>query len=422
MSGEQTLRERLRAVAGAYEVAPDLRALTSARVRARRRRRNAVGAVAIVAMTGLVGVMALDAGRSPEEGRTVTGPGMTAPADDGVRVSWTRHPGGPVTGMTAVTEVWAGTELVVWGWSATGPGPVAAALAGWSPSSGIWRALPRPADWWKATLVVADDRLLALFGSRGPIGEAGTHEVDAAAYELVLPDGGWRAIAPPPIPGRVDAIAVWTGDEVLVWGGAHPGEDAAGRTDGAAYDPATGRWRVLPASPIPGGPGPAVWSGSELLVWGGLRSPESSVQPTAEGVAYDPATDAWRALPPSPLSARWDPSFAWTGRELVVSGGSAGGGPSDDAAAYEPADDVWRRLPAAPVPGAHCVGVWLAPSFVHQCEDDRASRLTLGAGPETWREIRDPDGDSGVARIASGRRAFGWAGGDLWELVLEGGS
>ena len=41
---------------------------------------------------------------------------------------------------------------------------------------------------------------------------------------------------------------------MLVWGGGGDGFETAARSDGAAYDPATGTWRVLAEAPLPLGP------------------------------------------------------------------------------------------------------------------------------------------------------------------------
>ena len=73
--------------------------------------------------------------------------------------------------------------------------------------------------------------------------------------------------------------AVWTGDEMLVFGGRNAGGDLA---DGAAYRPATGTWRPLSVagSPLARHDATEVWTGSELLVFGGLQgsTPVASLQ------------------------------------------------------------------------------------------------------------------------------------------------
>lgn len=52
-------------------------------------------------------------------------------------------------------------------------------------------------------------------------------------------EGAWSPMSSAPVDGRVGAAAVFTGEEVLVWGGRP-------RADGAAYDPVGDQWRPLP--------------------------------------------------------------------------------------------------------------------------------------------------------------------------------
>ena len=63
--------------------------------------------------------------------------------------------------------------------------------------------------------------------------------------------------------------------------------------DGAAFDPATQQWRVLPPSGLSARAPLSVWTGDELIVWG--TSFRTKVRPL-DGAAYDPASDAWRPI------------------------------------------------------------------------------------------------------------------------------
>lgn len=156
--------------------------------------------------------------------------------------------------------------------------------------------------------------------------------------------GTWMAgTAEPPLPAR-DVPAVWSGTELLVWGG-ELWEPDGWRTrffaDGGTYDPATDRWRLLPPGPLtPRAGHTAVWAGGELIVWGG-RGP---VGLFSDGAAYDPAADRWRPLAPSPLSPRAGATGVWTGKEVLLLGGTDNTGPLSDFAAYDPARDAWRLL------------------------------------------------------------------------------
>src|SRR5437764_244170 len=85
-----------------------------------------------------------------------------------------------------------------------------------------------------------------------------------------------------------------------------------------------------------GGGGGGGGTGGELLVWGG-RDIVSGLD-LADGAAYDPATDRWRMLPPAGLSARsMRDGMAWTGKEVVLWGGGTSNEAFDDGAAYDPA-------------------------------------------------------------------------------------
>jgi hypothetical protein len=130
---------------------------------------------------------------------------------------------------------------------------------------------------------------------------------------------------------------------MVVWGGS---ADGAYLADGAAYDPATDRWRLLAPAPLSPRLVRGTWSGNELLIWGG----EGAGTALADGAAYDPANDSWRPLAPAPLAGRRGFAEVWTGQEMLVWGGAGPTGNSlfGDGVAYDPATDRWRSLPRWP--------------------------------------------------------------------------
>ncbi|WP_460365351.1 Kelch repeat-containing protein [Actinocorallia lasiicapitis] len=163
--------------------------------------------------------------------------------------------------------------------------------------------------------------------------------VDGAAYDPATE--AWRKIATGPLTARTGAVAVMTATTMFVWGG----QSAAGRgsnlTDGAEYDPVHDSWTPLP--PAPTGKRnsvTAVWTGTEVLLWGGYGDRSRWAK---DGVAYDPAARTWRKIAAGPFSDIHEAEAVWTGRELVAIG--AGGKPS--AAVYTPATDTWRKIPTA---------------------------------------------------------------------------
>ncbi len=149
-----------------------------------------------------------------------------------------------------------------------------------------------------------------------------------------------------PLGDRGDSSVVWTGTEMIVWGGWPTDSDDTG---GAAYDPSSGTWRALAPAPLEQVYGHvAVWTGTEMIVWGGV----TSSQFTNQGAAYDPATDSWRTIAQSPLEPRQGHSAVWTGSEMFI---VAGFGPTPQslmtAAAYDPESDAWRSLADSPITG-----------------------------------------------------------------------
>jgi hypothetical protein len=171
---------------------------------------------------------------------------------------------------------------------------------------------------------------------------------------------------------------------MIVWGGSDDveaegtlGYPRSFLNTGAAYDPRTDTWRDLQPSPLtPTGWHSAVWSGHEMIVWGGTGG--------ASGAGYDPATGRWRVLTDGPLSGRVDHRAVWTGEEMIVWGGGTSGGLSyDDGASYDPSADVWEVLPDAPIsPRYRHAAVWTDHGLVvwGGQGDEVAGRVDLADG------------------------------------------
>ena len=65
--------------------------------------------------------------------------------------------------------------------------------------------------------------------------------------------------------GRYEHTAVWTGSEMIVWGGEFPAVNTGGR-----YNPSTDSWTATSTTNAPSAryDHTAVWTGSEMIVWG----------------------------------------------------------------------------------------------------------------------------------------------------------
>lgn len=144
-----------------------------------------------------------------------------------------------------------------------------------------------------------------------------------------------------PLQARGGHSVIWTGEEMIVWGGSADELDQTLFADGAAFDPVANTWRMIAPAPLePRLDHHAVWTGSEMLIVSGAG--------LLDGAAYDPVSDSWRPIAEAPFSLVTHlsekgtemSSSVWTGDELVV--WEVRG---DRVAAYSLADDTWRVLP-----------------------------------------------------------------------------
>lgn len=235
--------------------------------------------------------------------------------------------------------VWTGRVMLIWGGDERDDG------AAYDPAADEWRAIA------EAPLQERYDPSYAWTGTELIIwgGRRGSETLnDGAAYNPN--DDTWRGIAPPPIAPRAGAEAVWTGERFIVWGGCEPGPAPTCHSDGASYDPVSDSWTSLAPAPISGRVAHSMlWTGSEVLVWGGS---DGGTGPGAhsDGAAFDPETATWRAI------ASWEPRSShaafWSGREMVVWGGQDGTGErATDGAVVDPASDSWVPFHEGPLSG-----------------------------------------------------------------------
>jgi N-acetylneuraminic acid mutarotase len=232
----------------------------------------------------------------------------------------------------------------------------------------------------------------------------------------------WRTLPPSPI-GRVGGIVVWTGHQLIGWGGGCCGDAFS---DGAAYDPATNRWQKLPPSPLAGSQNPlGAWTGRELVIFVGAFNPDGKPLPRrlARAAAYNPATRRWREIAPIP-SPRGGARAVWDGREVLVVGGAL------TPLAYGPATNRWRSLPRMDAARTGFAAVWTgtrlllwggtagspaAPSIPAHglAYDAKANRWTpLPPAPILGRS--DPTG------VWTGRSLLVWGGGTAVPAFADG--
>src|SRR5437899_1617564 len=144
--------------------------------------------------------------------------------------------------------------------------------------------------------------------------------------------------------GRYNPRAVWTGSEMIAWGGGGNGV----LNTGGRYNPGTDSWTATNTTNAPDGRAyhTAVWTGSDVIVWGGVGSGPIGLN---SGGRYNPSSDSWTATSTSSAPAgRFQHSAVWTGSEMIVWGGNAGqfGGLLNTGGRYNPGTDSWTATSA----------------------------------------------------------------------------
>ncbi len=264
------------------------------------------------------------------------------------------------------TVVWTGTEMIVWGGLGTKGFPGDGAR--YNPESGTWKAMslvgaPSPrslnAGVWTGTDLV-------VWG--------GTHSTSRSGF---LADGArynpktdrWTALPPSPLAPRIGAEAVWTGHDVIIWGGTG-GTDARPVYfgDGARYTPSTNTWSMLPTTnaPTPRWQHTLVWTGTQAIVWGGYDG-EGDTGFVDDGGIFTPSSNSWTPIHASPaMSARANHSAVWTGHEMIVWGGEGDDGVLRDGGRFNPSAGSWISLPDGLAPSARAdhAAIWTGQRMV----------------------------------------------------------
>lgn len=175
------------------------------------------------------------------------------------------------------------------------------------------------------------------------------------AYNLA--SNAWKQIATAPSvlsSGRWQHTAVYGGGKMMIWGGLNSTSSSSStyyKNDGAVYDPSTDTWSTtamaIPSLSGRSGHG-AVWSTTTNEMIVWGGMQYSSVY-FNDGAAYDPATNTWTAIPTAPISARWKHTMVWTGTEVIIFGGYGSSGYLRDGARYDPKTKIWTKFPDPPV-------------------------------------------------------------------------
>ena len=283
------------------------------------------------------------------------------------------------TGRWLHTAVWTGSQMIVWGGMAEGPvslntgGRYNPSTNSWTPTStsGVPARSSHTAVWTGSEMIVwgglADSSNYLSSGktccaqfvpprpTRTRAAPAGASPTPSATpsfsgerYNPVT--DSWTATSTTNAPdGRAGHTAVWTGAEMIVWGGSN---DIGFLNTGGRYNPSSNSWMATSTTNAPAAGHTAVWTGSEMIVWGGLALGPLYLN---TGARYNPSTDSW--TPTNVPTASAAHTAVWTGSEMIVWGGNGIGFVN---ARYNPTTDTWTATTTtnAPAVRAGHTAVW----------------------------------------------------------------
>jgi N-acetylneuraminic acid mutarotase len=238
----------------------------------------------------------------------------------------------------------------------------------YNPEANTWTAVPTtgaPAARYAHTAVWTGSEMI-VWGGEDWNGARYTYHNDGGRYSLVA--DSWTAVPTNGAPGaRTYHTAVWTGSEMIVWGGYYwDGSRDRYDNDGGRYNPTTDSWTALPTSGAPGARAyhTAVWTGSEMIVWGGGNGSGW----LNDGGRYNPVANSWTAVRTNGAPARreWH-TAVWTGSEMIVWGGVGyNGSYLNDGGRYNVAGNCWTAIPGTGAPGArrYHTAVWTSSEMI----------------------------------------------------------
>ena len=202
---------------------------------------------------------------------------------------------------------------------------------------------------------------------------------------------------------RVLATAVWTGSVVVVFGGS----DTTGVTpykDGALYDPAKNAWSAMPAASKARSASLGFWDGTRAIFWGGIGATGAAV---SGAESFDLATWTPASTNGDP-GALLNPAAGWDGTFLYLEGGQLAGARTDKVFSYARVIDTWTALSKSLSTRSNAFGAWDGARFVVWGGIDNGGLRNDGAyyqGTATWPALSTVAAPS--ARMAVPRRA-GW--------------
>jgi len=240
------------------------------------------------------------------------------------------------------TAVWTGSEMIVWGGNQGLGGPHFNTGGRYNPSTDSWAATSTTGA------STARESHTAVWTGTEMIVWGGYDGVDLNTGGRYNPStDSWIATSTTNSPlARRGHTAVWTGSEMIVWGGEDLGLNQL--NTGGRYNPGTNSWIATSITNAPAARDlhTAVWTGSEMIVWGGGGDGVANT-----GGRYNSGTDTWTATSTTSAPAgRGQHTAVWTGSEMIVWGGANSFVGLNSGGRYDPSSDSWTATSTSSAP------------------------------------------------------------------------
>jgi len=361
----------------------------------------------------------------PDYAYHLTTPAQTEAQDD----TWTPTPALP-EGVYGSTAVWTGSEMIIWGGVGAGSGGHTNSGSRYNPAIDSWTtvaAIGAPSPRALHTAVWTGIEMIVWGGC-----DQSSEFCDVSSggrYDPLIDSWTLTNFTDAPV-ARMNHTAVWTGSQMIVWGGCSVGSQGNNycniqRNDGGIYDPVADSWQAMSTAGAPDAREyhRAVWADGVMVIWGGYNLTAINT-----GGRYDPATNTWQPTSTAGApAARANHSMVWTGSQAIVWGGCDISlcGNSDTyyntGGRYDPVTDIWTATGTSGAPQArgNHTAVWTGTEMiVWGGRTSSSSYLDTGGR-------YDPDTDSWTATGTTGAPAGKSSHHAVWtssEMIVWGGS
>lgn len=224
---------------------------------------------------------------------------------------------------------WTGNRLAVWGGDCALTKSNLGGLIDIAVANAKWESITPDTNAQRCsghTLTYGDGKLYVYGGFIPTSTDARNPDlyVTAAGSVYDLKAKSWSILnSPSGTKPRYNHTAVWSGKDLIVFSGVLQNADTRNvKSNGLLYRPGSG-WKAFASESVQEREGHvAIWTGNEMLVYGGKTR---YLQILLGDVSFfDPATMTWRITGSSSenaLDARMSTAAAWTGDRLLVWGG-----------------------------------------------------------------------------------------------------